>query len=53
MRVRYRDLATPWSGYLLCSLAELEKLLAGTGWHVADADEGDLPVYSVTLRRGD
>jgi SAM-dependent methyltransferase len=51
MRVRHRDLATAWSDFLLCSPAELEELLTGTGWRLAHLDDGDPPVYSVTLLR--
>jgi SAM-dependent methyltransferase len=51
MRVRYRDMATPWTDFLLCSPAELTELLTGTGWAMTDLDEGDSPVYSVVLQR--
>ena len=30
LRLRYRELATEWFDYLVCSVAELEALLAGT-----------------------
>jgi 2-polyprenyl-3-methyl-5-hydroxy-6-metoxy-1,4-benzoquinol methylase len=53
MRVRYRDMATQWSDYLLCSPTELAELLTGTGWALTDLDEGDSPVYSVVLHRTD
>jgi SAM-dependent methyltransferase len=36
LRVRYRNLATPWFDYLLVSIPELEALLETTGWHLAD-----------------
>jgi SAM-dependent methyltransferase len=32
LRVRYRDLATPWFDYLIVSRAEMKRLLRGTGW---------------------
>lgn len=35
LRVRHRLHATPWFDYLMVSPAELEELLAGTGWHLA------------------
>jgi hypothetical protein len=51
MRVRFLDLATPWSDFLFCSPAELEDLLADTGWTLTDVDDADRPQYSVVLRR--
>ena len=42
IRVRYRDLATPWFAYLLLPPDELEELAGGTGWRVARTlDDGD------------
>jgi len=35
LRVRHRDLASPWFDYLIVSPAELEGLVVGTGWRVA------------------
>lgn len=35
VRVRYRDLATPWLDWLQVSPAELGHLLEGTGWSLA------------------
>jgi SAM-dependent methyltransferase len=32
IRVRYRDLATPWFDYLMVGVRELRDLLEGTGW---------------------
>jgi SAM-dependent methyltransferase len=34
IRVRYRDLATPWFDYLLVSKKEMREILDGTGWRV-------------------
>lgn len=34
IRVRYRDVATPWFDYLLLSQDELAELVEGTGWRV-------------------
>jgi hypothetical protein len=39
MRVRYKGLKTPWFDYLFVSLEELEDLLDGTGWRLAEAVE--------------
>lgn len=40
IRVRYRLFKTPWFDYLMVSPAELEELLAGTGWHLGRTLEG-------------
>ncbi|ACU37803.1 class I SAM-dependent methyltransferase [Actinosynnema mirum] len=50
-RVRFRDLATGYLDYLLCSAAELEELVAGTGWALVDVDEQDAPLLVATLVR--
>jgi len=49
MRVRYRMLSTPWFDYLFVSRAEMDGILDGTGWHIAEmlSDEG--PSYAVVL----
>jgi SAM-dependent methyltransferase len=52
LRVRYRDLATDWFDYLLCSPAELATLVAGTGWRVESIDDADAPRYLAVLARG-
>jgi SAM-dependent methyltransferase len=45
IRVRYRQLKTPWFDYVMVSPDELEALLAGTGWRLARTfDAGDLYV---------
>jgi SAM-dependent methyltransferase len=49
VRVRYRDLATEWFDYLLCTPAELDMILAGTGWRVESVDDADAPRYLATL----
>lgn len=51
IRVRYLDLATPWFDYLFCSVEELERLLAGSGWRLADVLPGQEGRYLVTLLR--
>jgi hypothetical protein len=51
MRVRHRQLKTPWFDYLMVSRDELEDLLAGTGWHLARTlDSGDL--YVAVIEKG-
>ncbi|GLH99671.1 hypothetical protein Pa4123_49470 [Phytohabitans aurantiacus] len=49
LRLRYRDLATDWFDYLVCSVDELSELLAGTGWELAALDATDAPYYVATL----
>jgi hypothetical protein len=49
LRLRYRRLATDWFDYLNCSPAELEKLLAGTGWRLQSVDLQDRPYYLAVM----
>ena len=49
VRVRYRELATDWFDYLLCTPAELAALLSGTGWRIAAIDDADAPRYLAVL----
>ena len=41
IRVRYRDLATPWFDYLMVGREELRELLAGTGWTLERTIDSD------------
>jgi SAM-dependent methyltransferase len=50
-RIRYRNVATGWYDYLLCSVAEMEELLAHSGWALDEIDEQDHPIYTATIRR--
>jgi SAM-dependent methyltransferase len=50
VRVRYRELATPWFDFLQVSPAELRKLLEGTPW-VLSRTLGDLPTYVALIER--
>jgi hypothetical protein len=34
LRIRYRDLATPWFDWFFVSRAEMRRLVRGTGWRV-------------------
>jgi SAM-dependent methyltransferase len=47
IRIRYRDVATPWFDYLFLSRPELEELLQGTGWRLARTIEDDEPMYAI------
>jgi SAM-dependent methyltransferase len=49
VRIRYRNLATEWFDYLLCTPDELTGLLEATPWRLADVDEADAPFYVATL----
>jgi SAM-dependent methyltransferase len=49
LRLRYRELATDWFDYLVCSVGELRTLVEGTAWRLVDVDEVDHPYYLATL----
>ncbi|MBD0330832.1 MAG: methyltransferase domain-containing protein [Thermoleophilia bacterium] len=49
IRVRHRDLATPWFDYLLASREEIERLAAAAHWRVHRFVEADGPLYVVVL----
>ena len=45
IRVRYRELATPWFDYLLASPGEMAALAESGGWRVGRVLRGDGPYY--------
>jgi SAM-dependent methyltransferase len=49
IRVRHRDLASPWFDYLLCSPGELAALLEPTAWELTDLSEVDPVNYLAIL----
>jgi SAM-dependent methyltransferase len=49
LRLRYRLLATEWFDYLVCSVDELESLLAGTRWRITSIDAADKPYYLAVM----
>lgn len=51
IRIRYRELATPWFDYLFVSTAELEELLTGTGWRLARILEDKGGTYVAVLEK--
>jgi SAM-dependent methyltransferase len=51
IRVRYRDLATPWFDYLMVSPDELRNLAEPAGWNVARILESDDTYLAVLERR--
>jgi SAM-dependent methyltransferase len=50
-RVRWRQYATPWFRYLMVSPAEMERLVAGSGWRVLRFIEGDSSRYVAVLEK--
>jgi SAM-dependent methyltransferase len=51
IRLRYHGYATPWFELLNVSPAELEDVLAATGWHLAHLLEGEPPDYYAVLEK--
>ncbi len=49
LRLRYRLLATDWFDYLVCSVDELESLLAGSRWRLISVDAADRPYYLAVM----
>ena len=53
IRVRYRDLATPWFDYLMVGVGELRDILDGTGWtleRTIDSDDTYIAVIDKEAR---
>jgi SAM-dependent methyltransferase len=56
IRVRYRDLATPWFDYLMVGTGELRDILDGTGWtleRTIDSDDTYIAVIGKDLREAE
>ena len=51
LRVRHRDLATPWFDYLIAAPGEVSVLAADTGWRLARVVEGDGGLYVAVLEK--
>ena len=51
MRIRHRELATPWFDYLFVTLDELAELLIPTRWRIEET-QVDGAQYAVVLRLG-
>ncbi|WP_428962645.1 class I SAM-dependent methyltransferase [Micromonospora fluostatini] len=49
LRLRYRELATHWFDYLVCSPEEFAALVHGSPWRLTDLDTRDAPYYLATL----
>ena len=52
IRVRHRELATPWFDYLLCAPEELGALVADSSWAVTSVDRADRVNYLAVLTLG-
>lgn len=53
MRVRYKNLVTPWFDYLMVSKSEMEAIVSETGWKVEQYFDGPGPGYIAVLSRSD
>ena len=51
IRIRYRDVATPWFDYLFLSRPELAELLEGTGWRLSRTIEDDPALYIAVIEK--
>ncbi len=51
IRVRYKDLASPWFDYLLVSVQEMRRIVEGTGWRVSRVFESGRPSYVAVLEK--
>jgi SAM-dependent methyltransferase len=51
LRVRYRNLATPWFEWLTVSLEEMEEIAARAGWRLSTVLDSDHPLYVAALEK--
>jgi SAM-dependent methyltransferase len=51
LRVRFRDLATPWFDYLMVSCEEMEQLLLGTGWRIRNVLQSEGSFYVAIVEK--
>jgi hypothetical protein len=51
IRIRYGEIVTPWLDLLCVSAAELEPLLAGSGWQLLWAREAEPPDWYGVLEK--
>jgi SAM-dependent methyltransferase len=51
LRIRFRELASPWFDYLFVSRDEMRALAEGTGWRLAETVDSDGPMYVAVLER--
>ncbi|MDP9225235.1 MAG: class I SAM-dependent methyltransferase [Actinomycetota bacterium] len=52
LRVRYRNLATPWFDWLTVSVKEMEEIAARAGWRVTTILDSNHPLYVAVLEKG-
>ena len=53
IRVRYKQLATPWFDYLFVSETELRQIVDGTDWAIGDLVHNNGATYFVRLVKDD
>ena len=51
LRVRYRDLATPWVDSLYVSQPEQGTIVSGMGWPIMHVHDGPGPIFTAVLAR--
>jgi SAM-dependent methyltransferase len=51
LRVRYRNLATPWFDWLTVSVKEMEETAARAGWRLSTVLDSDHPLYVGELEK--
>ena len=51
IRVRYRDLATPYFDYLMVSKDEMRRIVDGTGWQIARFIDSPGSIYIAVLEK--
>jgi SAM-dependent methyltransferase len=51
LRVRYRNLATPWFDWLTVSVKEMEEIAERAGWRVSTVLDSDHPLYVAMLEK--
>ncbi len=51
MRIRYRDLATPYYDYLMVSRNEMAEIIEGTGWEIRRCWNTEGPTYVAVLQK--
>jgi SAM-dependent methyltransferase len=51
IRIRFREIASPWFDYLFLSRRELEEILEGTGWRLIRMIEDDKGPYVAVIEK--
>ena len=50
-RVRWRTYATPWFSYLMLPPEAFERVVTGSGWHIAHLLDDGSPRYALVLEK--